>query len=189
MRKGPRRRGIGRRGGFAFAAGALCALLAGVHPAAAADGADGPAAGAAAAPPCLTGAERDGWQVRVLQTQLMVAALSCRGSREAGHVSLYNALVKARRAELRAAADGFRRAVARTAGPRALDREVTAIANGVTRAALERPDFCERAAALARAIAQAPEAPLVTFVRLMPVRIPLPAASCAGGDGLVAAND
>ncbi len=34
-----------------------------------------------------------------------------------------------------------------------------------------------------------PDAPLVAFTRLMPVQLPPPAPSCAGGDGLVTAND
>ncbi len=126
----------------------------------------------------------------MLQTQLMVAALSCRGRRADGHVALYNDIVRTRRQELKQAADHFRRAATRMGGAGAVDRLVTAIANRVTSRALEEPDFCARAAALARAIRAVPDTPLETFAALMPIRLPLPPpASCPATDGRLVADE
>ncbi len=138
---------------------------------------------------CFDSAQSRGWHVRVLQTQLMVAALSCRGRRADGHVALYNDIIRTRRQELKRAADHFRRAAARMGGAGAVDRLVTAIANRVTRRALEEPEFCARAAALARAIQAVPDTPLVQFTSLMPIRLPLPSASCPAAPGRLVADE
>ncbi len=143
----------------------------------------------ARAPLCLDPAQSHGWRVRVLQTQLMVAALSCRGRRADGHVALYNEIVRTRRAELRQAAEHFRRAAARMGGAGAVDRLVTEIANRVTRQALEEPDFCARSAALARAIRAVPDAPLDLFTDMMPVRLQPPLATCPGSAGPLVADE
>ena len=138
---------------------------------------------------CLDSAQSQGWRVRVLQTQLMVAALSCRGRRADGHVALYNEIVRTRRQELKEAATHFRRAAIRMGGEAAVDRLVTAIANRVTRQALDAPDFCARTAALARAIRAVPDTPLDLFTGVMPIRLPPPLASCPGEAGRLVADE
>ncbi len=133
--------------------------------------------------PCLDPAQSRGWRIRVLQTQLMVAALSCRGRRADGHVVLYNEIVRARRTELKRAADQFRRAAIRVGGEGAVDRLVTEIANRVTQRSLDEADFCARSAALARAIRAVPDTPLEAFTTVMPIRLQPPLAACPSATG------
>ncbi len=103
------------------------------------------------ADPVLAGAcarphERAALDTRTLQTDLMVAALSCR------HQPLYNAFVRKYRGELlehgRALQSFFRRQHGAT-GPKQLNGFITRLANGASRRSQrERRAFCARAAAM-----------------------------------------
>lgn len=101
-----------------------------------------PAAEAACARP----AELGGLQARVLQTELMVAALSC------GEADRYNAFVKRFRDELVDESKHMQRFFARMYGggaKRELNSFVTALANNSSQRSLnEAATFCPQAAAL-----------------------------------------
>ncbi len=105
-----------------------------------------------AAASCITPAEREAKMVRHLQTELMIGALQCRGSRDAGQRGLYNRFVKAHRVTLRREADVLRTYFARRHGAgsdAALDSHVTGIANRISSASRSIDDFCSRVALFA----------------------------------------
>jgi hypothetical protein len=95
---------------------------------------------------CASAAEVSGLQARVLQTELMVAALSC------GEAARYNAFVNRFRSELVVESKHMQRYFSRVHGGRAgkeLNAFVTELANNSSQRSLtEAASFCPRAAAL-----------------------------------------
>lgn len=102
------------------------------------------AAGAEAA--CATGSELSGLRARVLQTELMVAALSC------GESARYNAFVTRFRNELQAESKRMQAYFSRVYGRRAtkeLNAFVTELANNSSQRSVgQAGTFCPQAAAL-----------------------------------------
>ncbi len=106
----------------------------------------------AAAAGCVTHAEREAKMVRHLQSELMIGALQCRGSRDAGQRRLYNRFVVMHRATLRREADVLRAYFERrhgTGSDAALDSHVTGLANRISSASRSIDDFCNRIAVFA----------------------------------------
>jgi hypothetical protein len=95
---------------------------------------------------CARAAELSGLQARVLQTELMVAALSC------GEATRYNAFVNRFRGELVVESKRMQRYFSRVHGGRAgkeLNAFVTELANNSSQRSLtEAASFCPQAAAL-----------------------------------------
>ncbi|HEV7268670.1 MAG TPA: hypothetical protein VGN83_27740 [Falsiroseomonas sp.] len=104
------REGIRRMTSFRLLLGGLAAVI----------------AGPAIAQSCVQSSERTAFEVRALQSQLMVAALSC------GRDSEYNAFVRKFQGDLAASYRGIQGHFRRTAGrghQRALDGYITQLAN------------------------------------------------------------
>jgi len=96
---------------------------------------------------CVTQSERAAMAVRHIQTQLMVGALACRGSKDLGQRDLYTKFVLENRQSLGRHARALRGYFARLYGSDAqtrLDRHVTGIANRISRDAGRQADFCEK---------------------------------------------
>ena len=95
---------------------------------------------AAAAPRCLTPPERTAFEVRLLQTEMMVAALTCRGVGGRDFSAQYERFVETNREGLRAQATifrgHFRRSFPAAAAETQLDRYVTSLANDLSRASM-----------------------------------------------------
>jgi hypothetical protein len=111
-------------------------------------------AGAAQAAGCADTRERESLTVRSLQTDLMVAALSCNVRDD------YNTFVQRYRSHLSVHGHALRRYFQRTYGPRAqraLDRYVTELANQASQVSnADRTAFCaQTAASLDRLLAAA----------------------------------
>ncbi len=141
---------------------------------------------------CMTASERTAWQMRVLQTQMMIGALQCRGRHAAGQREGYNRFVRRYRPVLKTQAAIFVVFVRHWAeGPRSrrVDREVTRIANQLSLAAGKDPDFCERIAAFGAAL-NADEPPaLGALFTLMPLTLAPPLRVCPEGGGARIAED
>ncbi len=138
---------------------------------------------------CMTAVERTAWRTRVLQTQMMIGALQCRGRRAAGQREGYNRFVLRYRPVLKTQAAVFVAFVRRraAAGAHAVDREVTRIANELSLAAQADPDFCARIAAFGAAITAEDPPGLGALFALMPLALEPPLPLCgAGAAGRVA---
>lgn len=100
------------------------------------------AAGAANAVVCANGAEKESFQVRALQTRLMVAALTCDAR------DRYNAFVVRYRPSLKGHGRNLTGFFHRAFGPASLsrlDRYVTDLANQASAlSTADRPGFCAR---------------------------------------------
>lgn len=102
---------------------------------------------------CVSPAEREAKMVRHVQTELMVGALQCRGSRDAGQRALYDRFVTRHRTALREQADVLRAYFERRHGKAskaALDSHVTGLANRISSASRSVDDFCQRIADYAK---------------------------------------
>ncbi len=105
-----------------------------------------------AAAGCVTHAEREAKMVRHLQTELMIGALRCRGSRDAGQRRLYERFVEVHRATLRREAEVLRAYFERrhdVGSGAALDRHVAGLAGRISSASRSIDDFCSRVARFA----------------------------------------
>ena len=104
---------------------------------------------------CPSVRERAAFHVRLLQTELMVAALSC-GRPE--YVGLYNAFVERSRPELVGHARVLKSYFARQYGAgrlTRLDAFVTDIANQASHRSMASPEFCASAGPLLASVAEA----------------------------------
>ena len=113
----------------------------------------GQIAGASAGPGlCLDAAGARAERVRIVQTELMVAALQCRGRADLGLTAKYNRLVRRHGPALIAQSKILEARFRSHFGAdfrRQLNARVTDIANGASLAALGRADFCAEAARVA----------------------------------------
>mgnify|MGYP005842829715 CR=1 FL=1 len=94
---------------------------------------------------CVTQEERAAKMVRHMQTQLMVGALQCRGSRDLGQREIYNRVVTVHNAELTRYGEILISHFRRGHGPdarSALDSQVTGMANRVSAKSRSVADFC-----------------------------------------------
>ena len=116
---------------------------------------------AAAGELCLNASEATAERVRLVQTELMVAALKCRADRSLAIDEKYNRFIAAYTPELIAQAavlkDRFRRRFG-AAYQVHLDRYITGLANLVSLRSLDRPGFCQAAAAAADRLLDAGDA-------------------------------
>ena len=107
------------------------------------------AAPAAVAQVCLSDADRAAFEMRHLQTQLMVGAIQCRGERDLGQRYYYNRFAKTQRDLITRSNAALKAFFKRTHG-RAyrgeLDTYVTDLANTVSSASRHVEDFCAQVA-------------------------------------------
>ena len=131
---------------------------------------------------CLTREEAKGHQLRVLQTQLMVGALQCRGESAAGQRSYYNSFVQRYGPELLAghrSLEGYFRRQFGAAYQSRLDSHITSIANLVSLESQKVDDFCGQIAALGAVLTDGADADLWTASLAAPVaQIHEPVSGC-----------
>ncbi|GAK34239.1 hypothetical protein JCM17846_27140 [Iodidimonas nitroreducens] len=104
---------------------------------------------------CLSADDRVAHQVRILQTQMMVGALQCRGRKDLGQRQLYNQFVESHQsalAEHGAALISYFKREYGTAHKTHLDKHITRLANQISAAVRTQPDFCQRIAALGKIV-------------------------------------
>jgi hypothetical protein len=99
-----------------------------------------------AAPQCPSIAEASAERVRVLQTELMVAALKCRGREDLGLFEKYNTFVRKFTPELvehgKTLTGYFQRSYGNSYRQK-MDKYITSLANTVSIASDKDPQFCE----------------------------------------------
>jgi len=135
-------------------------------------------AGPAIAQSCIPAAERTAFDVRALQSQLMVAALSC------GRDADYNAFVRKFQRELQASYNGMQshfRRTAGNAGQRELDNFITILANAHSQDGIRSGSFfCPLNAPLfQQALARSDAASLADFAVERNIVNPMAAPVCA----------
>lgn len=140
---------------------------------------------AIAASACLSAAEADAHQLRVLQTQLMVGALQCRGDSETGQRANYNNFIRRYGPELlsghRTLEAYFRRQFG-AAYQRKLDAHITVIANQVSQESQNVADFCARISVVGSALTAGPGLNLSEVSYGAPItEISGPSAACIDG--------
>ena len=99
----------------------------------------------AAAAQCVSASELEARQVRLLQTELMVAALSCRHGEAYDYSEQYNAFVNKFRGSLQHHASVLKQEYRRSYGAQhevVLDRYVTQIANDASQRSIHAPNYC-----------------------------------------------
>lgn len=140
---------------------------------------------------CMTASERTAWHMRVLQTQMMIGALQCRGRRAAGQREGYNRFVLRYRPVLKTQSAVFVAFIRRWAGSvsHPVDREVTRIANRLSLAAQAKPDFCAQIAAFGEAIIKKNPPSFGALFALMPLSLDPPVAACSTGSGAQPADE
>lgn len=154
-------RALRRKTGFRLLLGGLAALL----------------AGPAIAQSCLQPAERTAFEVRALQSKLMVTALAC------GRDADYNAFVRKFQGELAASYRGIQGHFRRTAGnahQRELDGFITQLANAHSQDGIRAgSQFCPLTTPLfALALAQTNAQGLADFTQERNVLNPLTTPAC-----------
>ncbi len=100
---------------------------------------------------CLSADDRMAHQVRLLQTQMMVGALQCRGRKDLGQRQLYNQFVENHQsalAEHGAALISYFKREYGAAHKTHLDKHITKLANQISAAVRTQPDFCQRIAGI-----------------------------------------
>ena len=122
---------------------------------------------AAAAGTCSLPNEQAAIDARVLQSELMVGALSC------GHQSEYNAFVQKFQGELMAHGNGLRHYFTRTYGPSGetkMNQFVTRLANTASTRAMTagKPAYCAQSADLFGKVLAATPATLRTIAHTLP---------------------
>ncbi|MBM3526016.1 MAG: hypothetical protein FJX57_23960 [Alphaproteobacteria bacterium] len=103
---------------------------------------------ALAASRCLTPQEKTAFQVRMLQTELMVATLTCRGMSKHDFSKQYGSFVETHRAGLRSHSEVFQGHFKRSyggGGATQMDRYVTSLANDYSRSSMMgQGAFCDQ---------------------------------------------
>lgn len=103
---------------------------------------------AIAASRCLTPPEKTAFHVRMLQTELMVATLTCRGMSKHDFSRQYGSFVETHRAGLKSNSDVFQSHFKRSfggGGQTQMDRYVTGLANDYSRSSMTGAGaFCEQ---------------------------------------------
>lgn len=100
---------------------------------------------------CLTPREQTAFRVRMIQTELMVAALSCRGVPGRDFTGQYNAFVKKHGDQLVSYGRILQSYFGARYGAdarRQLDAYITALANEVSRRSMLSPTFCDESVSL-----------------------------------------
>lgn len=94
---------------------------------------------------CLNARERNAVNVRIVQTELMVAALSCRAVPDRDFTNQYNAFVRKHGSGLVGNArilQAYFKARYGSEGQRQLDAFITELANDTSRRSMNSPTFC-----------------------------------------------
>jgi hypothetical protein len=139
-------------------------------------------------PRCLTPPERTAFEVRVLQTEMMVAALTCRGVGGHDFSAHYAQFVENNREALKVHAGVLRSHFRRSFGAAAethLDRYVTSLANDLSRASMSGSGtFCPQQGALFERAARTGPGDVARFASeraaVHPPGLPVCAASSSG---------
>ncbi|WP_237217372.1 hypothetical protein [Falsiroseomonas oryziterrae] len=135
-------------------------------------------AGPAIAQSCIPAAERTAFDVRAVQSQLMVAALAC------GRDNDYNAFVRKFQRDLQASYNGLQshfRRTAGAAGQRELDNFITILANAHSQDSIRAGSFfCPLTTPLfQQALAKNDAASLAEFAMERNIVNPMAAPACA----------
>lgn len=110
-------------------------------------------------PPCVSGADESAMQLRTVQTELMVAALSCNAA------DRYNAFVTGNRPVLMEAYTQLKRYFRKRGGEKALNAFITGLANDTsTRSVKHIAKFCQDTGYLYDALAAPTRGDLKAFV-------------------------
>ncbi len=136
----------------------------------------------AAAAECLTRNERSALQLRALQTELMVATLSCRSVTREDVIGHYNAFARKNAKSLSSSSQALVRYFDRRYGAQGRkehDSFMTALANDYSRQSMNAANFCDASAVLLRDVARADDRALNALAtRRTPVNV-LGAGDCA----------
>ena len=140
---------------------------------------------------CLSAKDHMAHQVRILQTQMMVGALQCRGRKDLGQRQLYNQFVQSHQSALSAHGavliSYFKREYGATHKAH-LDKHITSLANQISAAVRVQPDFCQRIAGLGEIVRDGSQ-DLEQIVDL-PITLPLSASPkvCMAGSSIPAST-
>jgi hypothetical protein len=138
---------------------------------------------AASAAACYTPAETTAIQVRMLQSELMVAALACRDSNpELGMVAEYNQFVRRLTDKLvshsKVLQAHFRNAYGAD-GQRRMEAFVTALANDASKRSMTAAGYCQNAAHLFQEVSTVDRRDLERFSATRAAELGAPVATCA----------
>lgn len=137
---------------------------------------------AARAAACYTPAETTAVEVRMLQSELMVAALACRDSNpELGMLQQYNEFVRRLSVPLvrhsKVLQAHFRRAYG-TSGMSRLEAFETALANDASKRSMVSASYCHRAAAVFQEVSALKRTDLERFSAERATEVGLPVRTC-----------
>ncbi|GER08244.1 hypothetical protein GCM10007972_17660 [Iodidimonas muriae] len=128
---------------------------------------------------CMDAKERAAHDMRLLQTQLMVGALQCRGRKDLGQRAYYNEFIRSHRDDLARHGNALVGYFERSYGQNykvMLDKHVTSLANAVSSAVRTTPDFCTKIAQIGARISQTPND---THIRVgLPMKIDNTLGTC-----------
>jgi Ni/Co efflux regulator RcnB len=140
---------------------------------------------AEAATKCATAKERTAMHVRVMQTELMVAALSCRAVPGRDFTGQYNAFVQRHGEKLvthgriltsyfqTRYGEGYRKK---------LDEFITALANDASRRSMNSTTFCDESVQLFQEVGTVERNGLETWSERRGAAHPVPVEACGAGD-------
>jgi len=142
---------------------------------------------------CYTSAETTAVEVRMLQSELMVAALACRDSNpELGMISQYNDFVHRLSDKLvshsKVLQAHFQKAFG-AEGRRRLEAFVTALANDASKRSMASAGYCQNAATLFRDVSLLERRDLERFSAQRAAELGVPVATCASGERRQAASE
>ncbi len=137
---------------------------------------------AASAASCYTASETTAVEVRMLQSELMVAALACRDSNpELGMIEQYNDFARLHSARLvresKILQAHFRRAYG-AAGINRFAAFETALANDASKRSMTSPGYCHDAAAVFREVSTLQRSDLEQFAESRAMELGLPVKAC-----------
>lgn len=142
---------------------------------------------------CYGPAESTAVHVRMLQSELMVAALSCRDSNpELGMVAQYNDFVRRLSDRLvshsKVLQAHFQKAFGAD-GHRRLEAFVTALANDASKRSMTSAGYCQTAAVLFHDVSTLERRDLERFSAHRAAEVGMPVATCAAGENRQAASE
>ncbi len=150
--------------------------------------------GEAHAAACLSAQEAAAEQIRLLQTQMMVGALQCRGQSDRGQRVIYNQFIKQFGPELIASNDTLIAYFQRVYGVgfrRQMDSHVTAMANRISSESYKIRDYCGQIATLGQTVLKSNLKDLKHIAASAPLSHALASESCdaAGAANRVISTD
>lgn len=137
---------------------------------------------AAQAQICVSPQDRAAFEFRHMQTQLMMGAIQCRGSRDLGQRATYNRFARENRPLINRMNGDliafFRRQHGRDYRAH-LDRYVTDLANRVSAASRRADDFCTDVAALGAALSSSAAPAWHAGIKSAPLPVSAPHPACS----------